>query len=256
MSLTDTAAYVVPYFKVKNMEKFQEIWKAAYDPFANKADCLHYAFCFDGDRAHCREAYTDGSKVLQHLADVDTPLKAVLDPEIASIERLEASGSAADIEVMREALTPLGCQFYTAEWGFRTPAPAQDPDTVIHLYPYFSITKGREADFKKIWSDAYPATQAAAGDEKNMMYAFCFSTDADGVTTALCREAYGDADGLLLHLKNVDTPLKAVLSDDVSTLKRLEVHGPAAELAKLKEALGPLGAAFFETAWGFRNEVA
>ena len=237
------------------MKKFQEIWKAAYEPFANKDDCVHYAFCFDGDRAHCREAYTDGSKVLQHLGDVDGPLKAVLDPEISSLERLEASGPAAEIQVMREALAPLGCQFYTAEWGFRVPAAAQDLDTVIHLYPYFSIAKGREGDFKKLWSDAYAATQTAAADEKSAQYAFCFTTEEDGTTTAQCREAYGDAAGVLLHLANVDAPLKGVLGNGISTLKRLEVHGPASEPARLKSALAPLGAAFFETAWGFRSSV-
>ena len=40
---------------------------------------MHYGFTFteDGTRAHCREAYTSAANVLQHLGDVDGPLKAV-----------------------------------------------------------------------------------------------------------------------------------------------------------------------------------
>lgn len=63
-----------------------------------------------------------------------------------------------------------------------------------------------------------------------------------------------DADGILLHLKNVDAPLKTVLSASADLL-RLEVHAPAAEIEKLKPALGPLGCQFFATEWGFRNAV-
>lgn len=41
---------------------------------------------------------------------------------------------------------------------------------MVHLYPYFSLKEGREAEFKKIWSDAYAATQANAGAEKTHQY--------------------------------------------------------------------------------------
>jgi hypothetical protein len=40
--------------------------------------CVHYSFGFTDDGlAHCREAYTSAETVLQHLTDVDGPLKAV-----------------------------------------------------------------------------------------------------------------------------------------------------------------------------------
>lgn len=54
--------------------------------------------------------------------------------------------------------------------GFRPAHPAQEEDTVVHLYPYFSLKEGREADFKKIWCDAYAATQVNAGAEKTHQY--------------------------------------------------------------------------------------
>jgi hypothetical protein len=109
----------------------------------------------------------------------------------------------------------------------------------------------KDADkFKQIWSAAYPATKAAAEEEKSHQYAFSF----EGDETASCRESYGDAAGIFKHLENVDAPLNAVL-DGPAELVRLEVHGPKEECDKLKEALTPLGAVFYKTEWGFRNPV-
>eukprot|EP00658_Telonema_sp_P-2_P079947 TRINITY_DN7869_c0_g1_i2.p1 TRINITY_DN7869_c0_g1~~TRINITY_DN7869_c0_g1_i2.p1 ORF type:complete len:385 (+),score=132.37 TRINITY_DN7869_c0_g1_i2:67-1221(+) len=245
---------LAPYFKVKNMDEFKKIWQADYAEFKNKQSCVHYAFGFTDDgRAHCREAYTDAAACLQHLADVDTPLEAVLDPEIAELERLEVHGPAEELEKLKEALTPLGALFFTAEWGFRPEMPEMAEDTVIHLYPYFKMKEGRVSDFKAVWKAAYSGTRAAAADEKSHQYVFSFD---EPNSTASCREAYGDADGVLLHLQNVGVPLGAVVAEDgPSTLQKLELHGPAAELDKLKPTFDPLGAEYFCTEWGFRNAV-
>jgi hypothetical protein len=240
---------LAPYFKIKDMEKFKSIWQEDYKNFAHKEDCVHYAFCFtDDNRAHCREAYPNAEKVLQHLADVDSPLKAVLDGP-AELERLEVHGPKVEVDKLRDALSPLGCLFYVTEWGNRPSKPAMENDTVCHLYPYFKLKQPEE--FKKIWYGAFPETKANQEAEKSHQYAFSFESTAD---VASCRESYGDAEGILLHLKNVDVPLKAVLNGPADLL-RLEVHAPASEIEKLKPALEPLGCQFFTTRWGFRNAV-
>jgi len=247
--LTDNVVTLAPYFKLADPAKFKSIWQADYKNFAHKEDCVHYAFCFTEDnRAHCREAYPDAEKVLQHLADVDSPLKAVLDGP-AELERLEVHGPKAEVEKLRSALDPLGCLFYVSEWGFRPAKPAMDNDTVCHLYPYFKLKQPEE--FRKIWFDAYPDTKENAMAEKSHQYSFSFEPTEN---VASCRESYGDAEGILLHLTNVDAPLKAVL-DGPAELLRLELHAPATEIEKLKPALGPLGCQFFTTEWGFRNVV-
>ena len=46
---------------------------------------------------------------------------------------------------------------------------------VCHLYPYFTLKDATK--FKKIWSDAYPATKAAAAEEKSHQYSFSFEGD-------------------------------------------------------------------------------
>lgn len=247
-SLSCSAVTLAPYFKVLDMARFKQIWQDDFAVFAHKSDCIHYAFCFTEDgRAHCREAYTSAETALQHLADVDTPLKAVLDG-VAELERLEVHGPKVEIDKLVEPLTPLGCKFFVTEWGFRPTKAAMADDTVLHLYPYFKLKDAPK--FKQIWKQAYAGTKGAAADEKSHAYAFSFEADE----VASCREAYGDADGILLHLKNVDSPLKAAL-DGPADLMRLEVHGPKAECEKLQEALGPLGCVFYHTEWGFRNAI-
>jgi len=260
-TLEDRTVNVSPYFKVNDLAKFKATWKAAYEPFAHKDDCVHYAFTFneDGTRAHCREAYTSAANVLQHLGDVDGPLKAVL-AESAELVRLEASGPADELEKLKEGLGPLGCAFFTAEWGFRPTRPSMDRDTVCHLYPYFAIKPGKVEAFKKIWGDAYASTKANAETEKSHQYAFCFEEREDGTATALCREAYADAASVMLHVKNVGEPLGACLDPSIAELIRLEVHAPASEMAALKAGTEAIGTQegtpqYFEIAWGFRNAV-
>ena len=56
-------------------------------------------------------------------------------------------------------------------------------------------------------------------------------------------KAYVNAEALLAHLENVSAMLAQALA--MADLVRIEVHGPAAELAKLKEPLAHLKPAWF-----------
>ena len=59
-----------------------------------------------------------------------------------------------------------------------------------------------------------------------------------------CREAYRDAEGVLAHLTNVGALLEEMLT--LSELTRLEIHGPAEELARLRAPLAHLPVQWFE----------
>ena len=113
-------------------------------------------------------------------------------------------------------------------------------DTCCTLVPYFQVHPGQLESFKAMGPDFIAATTREA---KCLHYAFSFSGDL-----AHCREGYTDADGLLTHLDNVGALLQEALK--ISDLVRLEVHGPAAELAKLKEPLKDLNPQYFELAEG------
>ncbi|CAK0893043.1 unnamed protein product, partial [Prorocentrum cordatum] len=86
--------------------------------------------------------------------------------------------------------------------------------------------------------------------EKTYQYGFSFDPVA-GV--AACRGEHGDAAGLLVHLEGAQGAYEA---GQGGRLLRLEAMGPAAEMAKLKPRLGPLGCEFFVTEWAYRNEAS
>lgn len=109
------------------------------------------------------------------------------------------------------------------------------PDTCCGLVPYFEVNDGKLEEFKALG----PKFIALTRKEKGVLYyAFSFSGQ-----TAHCREGYRDADAVLAHLKNVDAPLKQALA--ISKLARLEVHGPASEVDKLRGPLADLKPQFF-----------
>ena len=75
-----------------------------------------------------------------------------------------------------------------------------------------------------------------------------FTTNGDEV---FCREGYAGAEGVLHHLDNVGAVLGEML--DLADLTRLEFHGPAAEIDRLREPLAHLDAAFFVLTCGLER---
>jgi quinol monooxygenase YgiN len=108
----------------------------------------------------------------------------------------------------------------------------------VTLHPYFKVHPGKLDAFKA----GFPAfVEKTASEEKNLFYEFTVNGDE-----VFCREGYADAEGLLAHLENVGALLAEALK--IADLIRVEVHGPAAELEKLKEPLAHLKPAWFAKA--------
>ena len=105
----------------------------------------------------------------------------------------------------------------------------------VTLHPYFKVHAGKQEEFKAGMLQMVETTKT---EEKNLFYEF--TTHEDEV---FCREGYTDAAGLLTHLGNVETLLKAAL--EIADITRLEVHGPAGELDQLREALGGMNPTWF-----------
>lgn len=114
----------------------------------------------------------------------------------------------------------------------------------VSIHPYFKINEGRLEDFKANIKDFIARTQT-----ENKCYYYDFSYCAEE-NTAFCREAYDGAEGVLIHLENVGAQIEKALT--MSEMVCLEIHGPAAELAKLKEPLAELPVKFFEQLDGAR----
>lgn len=105
----------------------------------------------------------------------------------------------------------------------------------VSIHPYFKVHPGK-LDAAKALLPAF--VEKTKSEPARLYYEFTISGDV-----VFCREAYTDAAGALAHLDNVGSLLGEMLK--LSDLIRLELHGPAAELEKLKEPLAALHPAWF-----------
>src|SRR5438874_9390118 len=105
----------------------------------------------------------------------------------------------------------------------------------VTLHPYFKVHPRKLEIFKA----AFPAfIEKTAAEEKNFFYGFTINGDE-----IFCREGYTDAGGVLAHLDNVGALLAEALKS--AGLIRVELHGPAKELDKLRGPLAHLNPAWF-----------
>ena len=109
------------------------------------------------------------------------------------------------------------------------------PPNFVTLHPYFKAHPGK----LEVMKAGLPAfREKSATEEKNLFYDFTVNGDE-----IFCREGYDGAEALLAHLDNVGPLLGEVLK--IADLIRLEVHGPAAELEKLRTPLAHLNPQWF-----------
>jgi quinol monooxygenase YgiN len=106
----------------------------------------------------------------------------------------------------------------------------------VSLHPYFKVPPDKMPLLKAILPEFAGKTRNEAG---NLFYEFTINGDE-----VFCREGYVNAEALLAHLDNVGAMLAEALK--MADLIRLEVHGPAAELQKLREPLAHLHPVWFE----------
>ncbi len=116
-------------------------------------------------------------------------------------------------------------------------------DTCCSIAPYFKVPAENLTQFKELCTQF---VDSSAQEAKCLYYGFSFDDDQ-----AHCREGYADADGLLAHLENVGPLLQQALQ--IAEITRLEIHGPAAELDKLRGPLAELNPQFFTLEYGFRK---
>lgn len=117
-------------------------------------------------------------------------------------------------------------------------------DTVVSIHPYFRVPAALIEQTRAGCAKFIEQTQVEPGC---LYYGFSF---ADEVMH--CREGYADAEALLTHLQNIGGLIEALLGTGV-TIERLEVHGPAEELEKLRGPMADLSPQFFVLDSGFRR---
>jgi quinol monooxygenase YgiN len=115
--------------------------------------------------------------------------------------------------------------------------------SAVSLHPYFKVHPGKLDAAKALLTRFVEATSS---EKACQHYEFTINGDV-----VFCREAYADAEGTLAHLANVDALLKEMLT--VADLIRLELHGPAEELDKLREPLAALNPDWFVLHCGLKR---
>ena len=119
----------------------------------------------------------------------------------------------------------------------------RQPDNVVSVHPYFKVKPGKLEAFRA----ALPAfIKKTAAEKGNLYYDFTINEDV-----VYCREAYVGADGFLAHLEGVGPLLGDLLK--LADIIRLEVHGPAAELEKLKSHMADLKPVWFVYLMGVKR---
>jgi quinol monooxygenase YgiN len=113
----------------------------------------------------------------------------------------------------------------------------------VSIHPYFQVHPGKLDAAKAL----LPRFVATTTSEPACLY-YEFTINGDVV---FCREGYRGAEGALAHLGNVDALLKEMLG--ISDLARLEIHGPAEELEKLKAPLAAFNPDWFVFAAGLER---
>jgi quinol monooxygenase YgiN len=116
-------------------------------------------------------------------------------------------------------------------------------DTCCSVAPYFQIHAGQAEAFRVI---AEKYVQWSSREPGCLYYGFSFD---EGL--AHCREGFQDADALLAHIEN----LRPILHEmaEVSTLLKIEIHGPEQELAKLRTPLATMDPQYFLLEFGYRR---
>jgi quinol monooxygenase YgiN len=116
-------------------------------------------------------------------------------------------------------------------------------DTCCTIVPYFKIHPGKMPEFKALCEQFVAKTKT---EPDCLFYGFSFDGDQ-----AHCREGYRNADAAITHVQNVGALLAELLK--IADVTRFELHGPEAELEKLRGPFADLRPQYFKLEYGFRH---
>ena len=116
-------------------------------------------------------------------------------------------------------------------------------DRCCTIVPYFNIHSGKIQQFKALCEQFVEKTNTEPGC---LYYGWSFDGDQ-----AHCREGYRDADAAIAHIQNVAELLAELVK--TADVARFELHGPEAELDKLRGKFADLNPQYFKLEYGFRR---
>lgn len=119
MLAVDTCCTLVPYFDIRDgrLDAFKALARKLVERTRMEPGCMHYAFSFHGNTAHCREGYADAAAVLAHRENVGDLIGEAL--KISTIVRFEVHAPASEIDKLRGPMAARNPDFFVLEEGFR-----------------------------------------------------------------------------------------------------------------------------------------
>lgn len=118
-------------------------------------------------------------------------------------------------------------------------------DRCVSTMPWFEIYPEKLESFKRYCREYINRT---ANEPACLYYGFSFQGNL-----AHCRECYIDAEGVLAHMRNLqELNIKTL---NLARITRFEIHGPAAELDKLRAPLAFLKPSFYHLEMEYRRPV-
>ena len=124
MFALDTCCTLVPYFEVQEgqLDAFKALALKLVAKTRTEPGCMHYAFSFSGNLAHCREGYVDAAALLAHCDNVAELIGHAL--KISKIVRFEVHAPEAEIDKLRGSMASRNPQFFALEEGIRRSSEA------------------------------------------------------------------------------------------------------------------------------------
>ena len=218
-----------------------------------EAGCLYYGWTIkeDGSKLFCRETYVDGAAAGHHLSCVakSGALGEALEKGYIALDNIDLMGTESDIADAKKVPEFEG--FGLGSWKVwdsfqnfkQTSSEEASTADFYTIQPTFTIKDLAKAEpFMKKCVDL---TKTESGC---MYYGWTIQGDK-----LFCREAYGEATGVLAHIDNVGATFGAFLESGAATLDKIELHGPKEELEKCKTVFDAFGTAYWEIDSGFQN---
>mmetsp|Transcript_61399 Transcript_61399/g.193475 ORF Transcript_61399/g.193475 Transcript_61399/m.193475 type:complete len:414 (+) Transcript_61399:92-1333(+) len=242
----DTHVTAMSYFTVPEgkMDEFKAGFKDFYDAVkAGTRGCIYFGFAVSGNKVFCREGYADADSYLAHRDEV----KTIMEKAVAAVGegglKVMAVGPSVEVAKLKPVLGSEGVTLWDLDgrskwYGKKGGAPGQ-PDTHVSVTPHYTLPEGKLEEFRGGFPEFYRMVRAGT---RGCLY-FGFAVSGNQV---LSREGYKDAECCLAHINEVKEQFdKAVAAAGEGGMK-LDVMGPPAELEKLKSAMDPMGAVYWE----------
>jgi len=108
---SDETLCVMVYWDIKDYAKFLAGVKEFQHLTKQEEKVKYYGFCLHGSKAICREGYDCAEGFLEHLQNVDGPLKAAM--AVADVVRVEVHGPTSEVDKLREPLKSFPAVFWS-----------------------------------------------------------------------------------------------------------------------------------------------